>query len=849
MCKALMRYLRSRASRHFILSLLLFSISFAINNTYATSSSKANLSAVYIYKLAEHIQWQNSAQKNLYHFHLIDKDNQIEDQLRKISQIKKLHEKELKITRSTSDNIPNNVDLIFIAKNAIEKYSQIFSVTENTNTLLISDNLKNDRIALIDLQENSDQSISFRINKANILNRNLKLNPDIILLGGTEIDVAKLYKEGLQNLQSQNQLLNTLKQDVISHEVRGKQLKGDLEKTKSEELRLSQQLLDAGQKIHQQNSEIAKLQKQIGKERIELETLKSDTQKIREAIAQKNEIIRNSEEKYHQLKLDIQEKTKILKEKKQKILLANDQLEKQEATISYQQKLMFLLIIIGLLSILLLIITFIGYRNKKISNQLLEKNSIELAQAKIIAERHALAKSSFLSNMSHELRNPLNAIIGFSHLIYKNPATPANIKEHSSIIARSANHLLGLINDVLEMSKIESGKSELYQEDIDFCDMVRDVEGMSRILAEKKELDLIVELSPACSCFIRTDASKLRRIFINLINNAIKYTKEGVISVRIKCEPIENQEINLLCEVEDSGIGIAPEHLEKIFRPFEQVTKTTQRKDSIPGTGLGLSISNELIKQMRGSISVESKQNVGSKFKFNVIVSQASCEMNPSHCNISKLSIGIKPGQKIIRALIVEDIGDNRAYLENVLHHSHCEVMLTGNGKEAIEAFKSHPFDIVFMDIRMPVMDGIEATKQIRQLPMGKDIKIIAITASAFKEDQEKIMLAGFNDFIRKPYLPEEIHNCLTKHLQLEFIYEGAGESDNREIKFDIHTELKKLTLNERLGLKSAAMALDVEKTLDIIDIIKVQHPELADRLRIFVDNYDFARLRSYIEE
>ncbi|PXW89638.1 signal transduction histidine kinase [Nitrosomonas sp. Nm84] len=854
MFKILEHSKQSRDSRYFISSFLLLLFSFTVNNTYATTHSKEHLLAVYIFKLAEHIQWPNSSQKDFYHLHLIDKDSQTEDQLRIISQIRKLHGKELRITRSTGDNIPNSVELIFVAKNAIEKYSQVFPVTQNTNTLLISNDLNNDRIALIDLREASGNKISFKINKANILNRNLSLNPDIILLGGTEIDVAQLYKEGLQNLQAQDQLLQVLKQNIASQQAKDTQLKADLTRTKNEESRLSRQLSDAEEKINQQNSEIAKLQKKIEKEQAELEILRLNTQKIQAMLIQKNKAIHDSEVRYGQLKLDIEEKTRILDEKKQKILLATNQLEKQEAIIHYQQRFLFLLMVIGLLTVLLLIITFIGYRNKRLSNQLLEKNAVELAQAKKIAEHHASVKSAFLSNMSHELRNPLTAIIGFSHLIYKNPITPQNIKEHSNIITRSANHLLGLINDVLEMSKIESGKIELYEEDIDFRGMINDVGNMSKILAEEKNLNLILDLSPTCPHFIRVDAGKLRRIFINLINNAIKYTKEGEISVCIKCEPSENQKINLLCEIKDSGIGISAENFEKIFRPFEQIPKDNQRKNSMPGTGLGLSISKELIEYMHGSISVESKQGFGSTFRFNVIVSSSPHEATSLQCRTEKIFLGIKPDQKRVKALIVEDISDNRIYLENTLNNLHCEVVSTGNGEEAIEAIKTHQFDIIFMDIRMPVMDGIEATELIRQLPMGKNIKIIAITASAFKEEQEKIMPHGFDDFIKKPYLPEEIRDCLAKHLQLEFIYQSdftdleSWEDSNKKVKVDIKVELKKLTLNERLDLESAVLTLDVEKTMSLIDAIKIQHPELADSLRVLVENYDFTHLQSIIK-
>ncbi len=823
-----------------------------VGHVYADNLSRNSLLAVYIFKLAEHVQWQNASQKKYYHFYLIDEDRYIENELNKIAQIRKLHGKEFKVTRSTGVSVPLNTEVVFVANNSIDKYNQIFLVTKNQNILIISENLRNDRNALIDLQENDQNEFSFQINKANILNRNFGLNPDIILLGGTEIDVAQLYKEGMQNLQAQSLVLKEFEKEIDSHKNRSKQLSNDLEKTKKEESRLSQQLLEAKGQIILQNDEIRYLQEKIEKERMDLKKLQVQSANIRNIINDRNKIISEAEKRQRELQSAIVDKTRVLDKKSKQIQVAAKQLEEQESVISTQKRFLILVAITGLLSILLFVLTLIAYRNKKLSHQLLEQKSMELADAKKIAEHHALAKSMFLSKMSHELRSPLNSIIGFSHLIYKNQMTPEVIKKHSGIISQSANHLLTLINDVLEMAKIEAGKVEFHEEDIDFLAMIKDVENMLQTAVQQKGLTLSFELAKSCPSYIRTDASKLRRIFINLINNAVNNTNEGGVVVRIKCEPGQDDKVNMICEVEDSGVGISPEDLETIFIPFEQLMQT-RSKNTHSGTGLGLSICKELVRNMGGSINVESKLNVGSVFKFNVLVSEILNEALLSNVRVEKVFLGVKPGQKKTKALIVEDLEDNRLYLKNILVDSNCEVEIAVDGLVAIEVFKNTNPDIIFMDRRMPRMDGINAMQRIRELPGGKDTKIVAITASAFKEDQERIMEYGFDEFIRKPFLIEEIHDCLVRHLNVEFIYQyGLNDMDqggsNQLNDIDLNQFHKEIPLATRRAFKSAVLALDIENVSDVINNISQELPELAADLQKLVDEFNFSKLQAIVD-
>ncbi|UJP05895.1 MAG: YfiR/HmsC family protein [Nitrosomonas sp.] len=822
----------------------------AIPSSHA-GTARDKVIAVYIFRLAEHVQWQNASRKKHYQFHIIDDDVDVVSQLRNIAQTSKLHDKSFTVTHDAIGNIPDNAEVVFIAKGKSALYPKVFEQTAGKNILLISDNLMNDRITLIDLKENANHEISFRINRANILNRNLGLNPDIILLGGAEIDVARLYKEGLRNLQEQDQKMVEVQQSMASLKSQSQQLQTDLSQARQEEAQLARKLFQAEEMINRQNQQIAAEQRTLEQKKTEVNQLKSEIEKIQNDIANKNAIIVSADQQLMVLEKNIAQKTGILTQKNHEIALASELLEKQGAIIDYQKNLMLLVTLVGILAILLLVGTFRGYRNKKLANEQLKQNAIELNEAKKIAEQHTLAKSMFLSNMSHELRSPLNSIIGFAQLINENANTPAEILEQSRIIARSGNYLLALINDVLEIAKIESGKIEFYNEDVDFFALIRDVENMSRIAAEKKGLNIIMDFSSTCIGYVYTDAAKLRQIFINLINNAIKYTRSGGVAVRIRCGPLdESNQFRMYCEVEDSGIGIHADDLQKIFQPFEQVRDPGGNSDLLnQGTGLGLSICKQLIESMHGSISVESTLGVGSIFKFDVAIRRSHEEQAAHKAEAEKVSVRVKPGQRIIKALIVEDLSDNELYLRKILEESNCVILSATNGKDAVKLFNSWQPDIIFMDRRMPVMDGIEATQIIRQSPGGNAVKIIAVTASVFKEDQQKIMQHGFDDFIRKPYLINEIRDSLVKHMQLEFVYH-VHEAQQKQLSETViqHIEdLQKLPTETKVRLRKAIMALELEETLQIIASFEDVYPGLAVSMTKLVEMYDFVHLQEVV--
>jgi PAS domain S-box-containing protein len=458
----------------------------------------------------------------------------------------------------------------------------------------------------------------------------------------------------------------------------------------------------------------------------------------------------------------------------------------------------------------------------------------ELIRARDDAEAANRAKSVFLANMSHELRTPLNAILGFSDMIRNDPLLPENEHQHIDIISRSGKHLLNLINDVLEMAKIEAGRVQLENAPFDLGGMVRDVTEMMSQRAQSKGLQLLLDQSSMFPRYIVGDEARLRQILINLLGNAVKFTQQGGVTLRLGTR--QNKSAHLVIEVEDSGIGIKPEDQRHVFEPFIQLGEQGTSK----GTGLGLTITRQFVQMMGGSISLQSEPNKGSLFRIELLLHEAK----PS--DISKTEqidegevAGLQPGQPEYRILIVEDQRDNQLLLTKLMENVGFKVKLAENGEKGVQLFQSWHPHFIWMDRRMPVMDGMEATRRIRELPNGKDVKIAAVTASAFAEERNEMLAIGMDDYVRKPFRVSEIYDCLSKHLGVKYIYQSSVEAQQEVVNLTPEM-LSVLPQALRKELHDALESLDsvsIEATIKNISAIE---SELGSILTCLSENYDY---------
>jgi CheY-like chemotaxis protein len=416
--------------------------------------------------------------------------------------------------------------------------------------------------------------------------------------------------------------------------------------------------------------------------------------------------------------------------------------------------------------------------------------------------------------------------------------------QYVATINRSGEDLLALINDVLEMSKIEAGRTTLNSTTFDLPGLLNDLEMMFRVRTDAKNLSLVVELIGEVPPCIVTDVNKLRQVFINLLGNAVKFTERGGIGLRVRAERRGTAGPRLLVEIEDSGPGISADEQGKLFQYFEQ-TKTGQRAGT--GTGLGLAISREFIRLMGGDITVSSQVGKGSIFAIHLPLEEG--EVNAvQRKDKTRRVLRLRPGQAKCRVLVADDQEDNRQLLAQNLGPVGFDVRLANDGEKAVQESEQWRPHLILMDLRMPVMDGQEAIRRIRGMAGGKTIKIIAVTASAFEENRQEVLAGGADDFIGKPFHEVELFQKIHVHLGVEYLYaeEPASAAQLRGAKQAAELTPESLAdLPQEIiyPMREAVLRADLDQLLALIQEVETREPRIAQGLRLLAEHFEYQKL------
>ena len=472
--------------------------------------------------------------------------------------------------------------------------------------------------------------------------------------------------------------------------------------------------------------------------------------------------------------------------------------------------------------------------------QALLKQNEELEKTKHAAESANRAKSTFLANMSHEIRTPLNAILGYAHILEQDAELSMRQVGDIQIIAQNGRHLLELINDVLDLSKIEAGRMDVQASDFDLTALIDEVSKMFEVRCKEKELHWRVEWGtegPSCQpeseapsrIVVHGDEGKLRQVLMNLLSNAVKFTETGEVVLGIDQGPSTDRAFPITFHVMDTGIGIAAENQLKIFSAFDQVAVAEQRE----GTGLGLAIAQKHVALMGGHLAVDSQLGVGSRFFFTLPFTPDALQGAKAPTPLDR-DIHLADGLSL-KALVVDDVADNRAVLAYMLQAVGVEVETTESGGSALAHIASGRPDIVFMDIRMPSVDGVSAAQHLIDTYGQARPKLVAVSASALSHERQHYLAAGFDDFLPKPIVAQQVYQCLASLLHVEYVSDPSELMGSETLAVVLPDDLYR-------GIKQAAETYRVtqlDRYVDAVAQLGASGQRLAERLREYKQHGD----------
>ncbi|MEE9397771.1 MAG: YfiR/HmsC family protein, partial [Methylococcales bacterium] len=830
--------------------------------------SPTQLKVAYLFNFAKFVTWKNDAAISELTIGLYGKNDKLYRELRANIHGKLVRGKTITVNNFTNLNLARKAHILVVAKSKNAEIGQITSALLRSNTLVVTDNSDDLENVMLNFRTSTDNTITFELNRPNTVFEGLKASKDLLLVGGTELDVAILFKE-LESKTRESKTKVQLQQKEISNQALEKKklqatIKQQLAEIAARQRRITQYATEITQqrkKMIAQTRELEEQKAKVADESKQLETLKKSVAELTTTLSKNAESVQVSRVELDKKKVSLKRKESEINQLVVEIKKNADFLEKQDRQIKEQgttiqsQDLLINAISVALAVVgVLIFIILLNYRKSRQTTKKLEIAKDKLNEARNAAEAANQAKSEFLANMSHEIRTPMNAIIGFTELLNEQIEEP-KLKSFVKTIKSASHNLLTLINDILDLSKIEAGKLEIDKKVTNPHDLFSELGNIFMMKMREKKLDFILKIDPVIPQNLQLDAVRLRQVLFNLIGNAVKFTDTGFVRLiaRTDNEDAICSKLDLLIDVEDTGMGIAKDQQEKIFQEFEQTTGQDIKK--FGGTGLGLSISKRLVTLMGGELTLKSQLEKGSIFTIklcDVAIASLATESEQKQAD-NETRIEFHPG----KLLVVDDVKDNRDLLLALFSKTKLQTVEAENGLEAVELVKKQSFDLILTDIRMPVMTGSQAAHKIKTF---SNIPIVALTASVMAEDLEQLKDEDFDGFLRKPVLKAELFSELSKFLPFEEI---AVSKSNAQVKplTDSERECLPFALEALEKLTEQCYAVSISNNIpeirtfaNVLMEIAKQHPvsiitDYAEQLDNYIESFEIAAIKHSLND
>jgi signal transduction histidine kinase/DNA-binding response OmpR family regulator len=699
----------------------------------------------------ENTTWPNEDQIEYFVLGLYGKDRDLSRALKIEMADHQVRGKPVIVARFGDLPAARSAHMLVLATSQNSELSDINKSLAGSQTLIVTDDAREERYTMVNFIRPTDNRLSFEVNRGNIVNAGLTLSRDMLLFGGSKLDVTAIYQETEAELAraravavEQQKLLDDQRSTIA-------QQKREVEAKREELSMLEEQLTGIQQVLSDSESKLEKNARAL----IEKETVLAEKEAYIESYSGK--IARNQKR--------LEEQQKAISTREKQIAEQSQVLMKQVSTIENQRLILIGAGVILLLVMSLIFVIFRGYRSKHRLALQLEGKSRELGVANKKLVQVTEAKSRFLSAMSHEIRTPMNGVIGMAELL---EGTNLNTQqqEYVSLIIKSADTLLGLINDILDFSKIEAGRLDIESIPFNLREVLGDTLQTLALRANEKGLELTFHIPPEVPDRLIGDPLRLRQIMVNLVGNAIKFTESGEVAVDLQLAPPSGTGTRLLFEVRDTGIGISNAQQQKIFKAFDQADSSTTRQ--FGGTGLGLSIARQLTEMMGGNMAVNSEPGKGSTFSFTA---QFELPDEPQPAPLQP------EGLRDLKALVVDDNSTNRMILEELLENWGMSVCVVDSGSKALAELarareSSQPFSLALLDVMMPNMDGFELAARIRQEPEQSEIRILMLTSAGRSDTQDIRQRLDISRVLLKPVKHADLQRAITDALGVTTIDE-----------------------------------------------------------------------------